>query len=229
MPIFDKENYKILFVHIPKTGGSSIEHWLNTQCDSMYFYTPTPPKTMKVTPQHMPKVDIDVLLNNNYRYSFAIVRNPYDRMESEFFYRQTLASKSNEILETKDFSKWLLNNLDELRRTPFHSDNHFREQNYFIDNSVDTYKFEDGLLNIATQIDKRLNFQSTINLPHEKKSKREKVYWSRRARYKFNQLFIKDFKQFNYDLIEMKKNIGDSLWDSRLFMKVLSMLSYIKR
>ncbi|HFU74845.1 MAG TPA: hypothetical protein ENK66_01225, partial [Arcobacter sp.] len=101
VPLFTNNKYKILFVHIPKTGGTSIEKWLSKYF-TMTFSSPIPPTAMKVCPQHLQIKDLQILLGDNtWDYAFSIVRNPYQRIESEYFYRM----KSRKI--QPDFSTWV--------------------------------------------------------------------------------------------------------------------------
>ena len=87
MPFFSNKNYKILFIHIPKTGGTTIEDFL---CDSfkISFHTIGVPSALKITPQHLQIKDIELLFNGKeWDYAFSVVRSPYERLKSEFFYR----------------------------------------------------------------------------------------------------------------------------------------------
>jgi hypothetical protein len=63
MPIFEQGATKILFLHIPKTGGTSIENMLKKHVD-MSFYSPVPPSGLKITPQHLQMNDFRILFNN---------------------------------------------------------------------------------------------------------------------------------------------------------------------
>ena len=87
MPIIDK--YKTIFIHIPKTAGTSIEHTLidyslNHRGDLKNWYGKVQGyeldhSTIKFMKQHC----------NHYNDSylkFCIVRNPYERLVSEYNY-----------------------------------------------------------------------------------------------------------------------------------------------
>jgi hypothetical protein len=61
MPLFTKNNLTSLFIHIPKTGGTSIEKWLGERGELTY-YSPTAPAFMSVTPQHLTQTDLEGLI-----------------------------------------------------------------------------------------------------------------------------------------------------------------------
>ena len=73
MPIcFDK---KIAFIHIPKTGGQSIIRMFDFKTDQSHFYG------------HHSINQINEKINLNDFYKFSFVRNPFDRLLSDFSFR----------------------------------------------------------------------------------------------------------------------------------------------
>lgn len=143
MPYF--EDFHLLFIHIPKTGGSNIENFFLN-----YFK-----KTPKIT--NLLSNNLDIKINNHslqhmtYKEYFnnqsffnihfknikilTVVRNPYNRLMSDLFYLG-LANKNNTKEEIEEIIKvYLKNNIL--------YDNHKLEQ----------YKF---LLNNDNQIDKNI-------------------------------------------------------------------------
>jgi len=105
MPIFDE--YKTVFVHIPKTAGTSVMTMLS---DDVNQYIGNPNKiSLKYmygkNLQHLTGTKLRLLAPFRFRryYRFAFVRNPWDRMVSEFKWR----SKWDEGLKDKDLSYML--------------------------------------------------------------------------------------------------------------------------
>lgn len=183
---------------------------------------------MKVTPQHLMKKDIVAYLGDSFDFQFAVVRNPYERMESEFFYRMALEKKRVDEKCLNNFSHWVLQHIDEMRRNVCHCDNHFRRQVDFVDSDVQIFRYETGLDLIAATIQERIGLQSPTELGRHKTSQRQPVVWSRRALYKFNQYYERDFSEFGYEMRESHRAVSDHFLDSGLQLKINSLKATLK-
>lgn len=97
--------YKSIFIHIPKCGGTTIEQSLNL-IDMQSGYGIEKGKAMQhyTWSDYIDKLGHDVF--NDY-YKFAIVRNPYDRVISEYYwcYIQNVGYKHGQSLD--DFITYL--------------------------------------------------------------------------------------------------------------------------
>jgi hypothetical protein len=83
----------LVFIHVPKTGGTSIEHMFGLREPSKFFSkTPIPTLTPpNKTPQHFTYRELQNNLPPDFlraAYKFAFVRNPWDRFLSEYCYRR---------------------------------------------------------------------------------------------------------------------------------------------
>ena len=228
MPTFTIKNRNILFIHIPKTGGSSIWKWIDQEVKNIKFYSNQRTESMKVTPQHLTKRDVAAYLGDSFDYQFAVVRNPYERMESEFFYRMGLHRKRIDKNCLAGFSHWVLRQIDEMRRDKCHCDNHFRRQVEFVDSEVEVFNFESGLEQIATVVNEKTGLNSHDRISQHKKSQREPVAWSRRALYKFNQYYEQDFSAFGYTIRETPSAVTDSYLDSKFQLKLNTLKALIR-
>jgi hypothetical protein len=96
MPYFKNENINLLFIHIPKTGGSSIEEYIkkkyNIPLDEKSLFTAVGKRLNGVSYQHQTYNDIydnreffNINFENNMKI-MTIVRNPYDRIISDLFF-----------------------------------------------------------------------------------------------------------------------------------------------
>ena len=94
MSIFVKDR-GILFLHIPKTAGSSISNWLVAR-GGVYS------DGYSHTALHQSYHDISKL------WTFCVVRNPWDRMVSTYFY----VKKINPAFTDISFHDWLRTGLD---------------------------------------------------------------------------------------------------------------------
>lgn len=101
MPYFELPNEDILYIHIPKTGGSSIEEYFQKKSTSgikiCNYLDDRLRKKYRLfsckSAQHLKYENIckmqkefNIDLNSNRLKIFASVRNPYDRILSDMFY-----------------------------------------------------------------------------------------------------------------------------------------------
>ena len=193
MPYYKKNN--ILFIHIPKTGGTTIENYLNLRkCMQGYCVI------KNVAFQHFNWNDYNKLLGNEiyYKYfKFSIVRNPIDRCISEYYWTPLNFGYG----KNASFDHFLTEVEDIVKNKRFFDSlyhDHFQSQSYYIlDNNkvmVDKiFRFEnfleisDFLSNYTTKEIKPLNACNIKKLkPTEKQI--EKIY----------QIYKDDFENFNY-------------------------------
>jgi len=71
------QNPKAIFIHIPKNAGTSISHWLRTNLESQ-----------NVKRKHDTYETAQLKYGKDLGFSFAVVRNPWDRLVSSFHYNQ---------------------------------------------------------------------------------------------------------------------------------------------
>lgn len=89
---FDRDA-NFVFVHIPKTGGTTVEHVLGLRTEEAYFSSLPLPHLVPSfkTPQHFTLQELEENLGGAFvagAYKFAFVRNPWDRFVSEFEWRR---------------------------------------------------------------------------------------------------------------------------------------------
>ncbi|MEH6552199.1 MAG: sulfotransferase family 2 domain-containing protein [Pseudomonadales bacterium] len=194
MPFFESAQQKILFVHIPKTGGTSIEVWLDNLLP-MGFYQNGIPDVLRCSPQHLTMHDIrSIFWKVKWDYAFSIVRNPYTRMESEYFYRTSTAEVT--------FSDWLLKNLENYLGDNYIFDNHFRPQNEFLGYGLEVFRLEDGLGQVVSKLTDITGLIAPPSEPRINAAHRRSLLWSSEARQLFNQIYTEDFSLLSYDRIE---------------------------
>lgn len=147
MPVISyKDSKNILFVHVPKCGGSSVERTFRLLgCKISFkhnpFYTD---KSLgfPCSPQHFHLDILDRLFARNFfDYKFAIVRDPLQRILSE--YRMRMAGRKPE--NVVEFGRWCLSAFRKFRENEYHLDNHIRPQCHFANESVDVFKLEEGI------------------------------------------------------------------------------------
>lgn len=204
MPYFKNNDINILFIHIPKTGGTSVERYFSSK-----FNIPLNNKSLfgefyqfKVDSQlqHITFSDI-VKYNKIFNINFdnikiiTVVRNPYERFVSDLFYFSliTINSTKEEVLNI--LNKYLHSNK---------YDNHNIPQHKFITND-------------ELEIIKPIHILKRENLTNEMKNlgyidfavynnqNIHKVnyydYLNNESIEIINKFYDLDFKLFNYDKI----------------------------
>lgn len=207
MPLYLSEKINILFIHIPKTGGTTIENWImSTGNFKQLFFSEHILEDTRVTGQHFGHETLSVLIgdiNNSHLYKFAVVRNPYDRLISEFFYRV----KTKDLLlgkrPEKYFSTWVENILNKYKEDNSILDNHIRPQRFFVGEDVNYFKFENGIYGIIEDLANELNIEITQTIESKKVGERKEVMWSDSALRKVKEIYECDFEYFKYSKEEI--------------------------
>jgi hypothetical protein len=216
MPYFKNDKINILLIHIPKTGGTSIEEYLSNKYKidlnekSLYnkYYVPN------LKGHSLQHYTYDEIYKNKEKFKIdyenikiiATVRNPYDRIMSELFFQKIL--KKDEKSKDKNYVYHIIKNYLEGEN---HYDNHRLPQYKYIinDNGIiyeniiilrnenlneefRTLGFND--FNIHTQLNPFLN-------NNEKKNYLE--YLNNDSIHLINEYYKKDFELFNYNMIKI--------------------------
>ena len=137
MPLFKGLSESILFIHIPKTGGSSIENYFSKKYE-MQLCTETPPFIynfieFKTSLQHQ---TLNTILKNKKFFNvtmvntsvITIVRNPYARLISQLFW-SNLINKDTIQQNIFEVIKRIFN---EYKSDNSIYDNHIRPQYEFL-------------------------------------------------------------------------------------------------
>ena len=95
MPYFKNDNVNVLFIHIPKTGGSSIENYFSSKFDinldnkTLYLFneelTDIKSYLQHITYSEMVKYNKIFNIDFNAKI-ITVVRNPYQRIISDLFF-----------------------------------------------------------------------------------------------------------------------------------------------
>ena len=108
MPYFKNQNINLLFIHIPKTGGTSLEKYLsrkykiplNSNSLFMFINKLNTDITIDSTLQHMTYQTI-IKYKDYFKIDFnnleiiTIVRNPYERLISDLFFLKKIKINSS--------------------------------------------------------------------------------------------------------------------------------------
>lgn len=143
MPFFkdvdDVKNNNILFIHIPKTGGTSIETYFmkKSKSDSkelLISHIDTNFMNLGKSPQHLEFKTIKENANslnidfNSLTKIITVVRNPYTRIISELFWNKSI----NEKTSHQEVYNILLNIFKNFKDNENIYDNHIRPQYQYL-------------------------------------------------------------------------------------------------
>lgn len=197
MPINRK--HKLLFIHIPKNGGTSIEKFFNMMNkDSFYGTNSITESGILYSPQHLIPNLIEKYLGKdiyNTYFKFSFVRNPYDRVKSEFFWRQRIG----DINIDTDFKKWVFNFYSKID-----NDHKLPQYKYiFNDNGDKVVDFLGRVENMNIDFTKLLD---TINYPKKEPLLKENINKNKKnviidqeTKEKIIDIYNEDFKLLGYD------------------------------
>jgi len=200
MPVFFKGSHKILFVHIPKTGGTYIEN-LFAHNDFQHDFWVQPEDrhllgVMHCSPQHLHWSQLKAIFAiRKFSYMFTVVRNPLSRFISEYQMRSHRLDA--------EFNEWAVQILDRQQKNRFVSDNHLRPQVEFVGENVEIFKFEDGLgPEWLAQLQARLGqeFPPLVAPAVTRKKAHKSVEPCREVIERVQQLYAEDYQRFGYPL-----------------------------
>ncbi len=171
MPLFRHDGDIYFFAHVPKSGGSTIEHGLQDAGLTLSFLDadwrgPDVPDWNRSSPQHVPR---DVLARlfapGFFDHSFACMRDPVDRFLSAFNFNRNL----DHIPHRQSLRRFL----DRLESSGNHFenrfDNHFLPADRLVPEGCTVFHLEHGLAPLAAWLKKRSGGAITVDFGHHNK------------------------------------------------------------
>lgn len=208
MPIFRKDGKKVLFIHVPKTGGGSIERlfrdsgwridlWNGSfKPDSLNHLTRT-------TPQHMDAFTIQRTLRiDRFDLVFMFVRHPFSRFRSEYLWRLRKA-KSVDVSEPV-VERWALKSFADFAANEYLWDNHLRPQVDFYLPGAHVFRYEHGLESAMDELSRvyELPLDGSLGRAHSdvgpSGNKSSDVQLSELLTARLRDFYWRDFEFFGY-------------------------------
>ena len=193
MPYCDEK--QVLFLHIPRTGGSTMCRRFNIK--SFQNFRPK----VRPSPQHltceMLRERLGAEKYESY-YKFTFVRNPWARILSSYFWRQTLPKK-REVLPFSDFIQNVKNTVENNLYYDQDFGDHFIPQTKYTESVDDIFRydhFELGISKVAVALE-----VSVPNFP-PKKSRNYDEYWNfydDRSRDIIAEIYSEEIEQFGFE------------------------------
>ena len=193
MPI--SYTYNLVFIHIPKCAGTTVEKIIGTSTPDEYFSSWKNIQKGKLkTSQHFTYLELknDLDINWDEFFVFSIVRNPYARFVSEYNYRRHIFLKSNDpksdvgsFLQFANMLKMKVH--DRVKRFDGHLEtqsSYLNNKNNEIEKSINVFKMED--MSICWNV---LEQKTGVCYKHN--------YWSRKSIYKkpFQNFYTREIKK----------------------------------
>jgi hypothetical protein len=173
------EDYKTVFIHIPKNAGTSIETLF---ANSSFRIQPYKHANIHEIKRKFPSV------YDSYR-KFTIIRNPYSKMVSWYFYLKRNLGEHYEVL---GFNEWVK---DPSRFWHVDDPAYFLDpQHTWVDDTVSIVKFE----NLNVELSEF--FEEEVNLPVINKSNHDhySTYYDKESLDIVYERYKEDFKKYNY-------------------------------
>jgi len=200
MPLYRIKDKLVFFVHIPKTGGTSVEMALESVgkvcLDKKIEDFPTPS-------QHFHAAIYNKLMPGDfYDRGFVIVRNPFARLISEYRHKY-----SREKTKNLDFDAWVKKSFSTYNLNRYVHQNHIRPQVEFLAPTVEIFKFEDGIQQCVDNITVYCGLNDRITLTREKLFEKTPLNAKRDtfrlvARFYHDDFVRLDYDPENFDFIE---------------------------
>lgn len=96
MSIFIKDP-RSCFIHIPKTGGESVNHWLSAHLNASFAKGEKHASYKKMQSKH----------HKDLGFTFTIIRNPWDRIVSGYHYYKDNNKRILRLNQIESFSEFL--------------------------------------------------------------------------------------------------------------------------
>ena len=216
MPLLITPSKRILlFIHIPKTGGTSIKS--NLRRGVKVAFDDEFKKELPCPPQHfqheiMKRMGIENLVES----SFAIVRHPVKRFVSEYTYRKIKDRKFRYI----DIHTFALFCKKLYPLNHYLLANHLRPQHEFIDVHTRVFKIEEGLSRVYEEYYEF--FVEDIFFSKENVSGSEGLRLDIETYNLICDFYKKDFDIFSYDEKEFFSDFGKLSFIKKIKAEVLS-------
>ncbi|MDI3470254.1 MAG: hypothetical protein OJF62_002317 [Pseudolabrys sp.] len=197
MPLLQSGDRKLLYLHVPKTGGSSIESMLRKLGQLTLIEDQA--STFPCAAQHLHKDILASLFRdrNEFTSIFMTVRHPFSRLESEYRYRVSHYSRPSFLVP--EFERWVTNAFENYENNPFVYGNHIRPQVEFEIFDPVIFKLEDGLEAVAHHVATVLNLRAVPMLEHmNTNSQPLQLKWNRKLEDRVRAFYRDDFIRFGY-------------------------------
>lgn len=196
------DRHKIIFFHIPKTGGTSIEKALilTSKKDGYGVHE-------KKAMQHFDWKEYQSILGikkYNQYYKFAVSRNPYQKVISDYFWLKYVAKINNDNFQKKTFDEYL-NYCEHIVKNKLYNltiyHDHFKPQYEFLYDSNNKLMINKILqFENFEYVKKFVKIRYKANVEHTNSNKnKQKLELTTTQKNKIYKIYEKDFILLKYE------------------------------
>ena len=154
MPLVTGANQRVFFAHVPKTGGSSVEEYLIRRFGGPLSLKDVTHRNGRrrrgliSLSTHLTAEDLLDVLPHDVDYSFAVVRNPLQRVLSQYRFQAGVSRTARYT-----FSTWLRLMLHCVAMDLRVYQNHIRPQSDLVPEDSEVFRLEDGFDGMIAWLD----------------------------------------------------------------------------
>jgi len=210
MPFFKAASKLVYYAHVPKCGGSAVEHFIHGRAgemafvDQKYMSVDEAMRWSRTSPQHINVAALERLIPPSFfDASFTIVRHPVARVVSAYHFQ---LETERRISKNVTFSDWLEDLELAHEENPYAYDNHLRPMDDIVPEGAQVFYLEHGLDALVPWFDTLLGNKAAPRAIHRinerKSSSGEKVKPTSADLTRIAEIYRADFERFGYDLEE---------------------------
>ena len=206
VPVFTKDDRSVLFVHIPKAAGSTLERMFVRSGWQMALRETrrTQPAVMalrRCSPQHYHAALLQEMFDvDRFDAVFTVTREPVSRFRSEYLMR----NRADPRTDAASVEAWADEVLARRELDPYVLDNHLRPQHEFLLPQGRVYRLEDGLEDAVADLNERFDLELTPSVLQANRSVQRAgvsstaIELSARLDATVRSLYAEDFARLGY-------------------------------
>lgn len=176
MPVMVKDGVSVLFIHVPKAGGTTIGRLFAQSGWGVHYREgrhkrPDVFPLLRCSPQHFHATVLNQIFDvSRFDLIFGMIRDPITRFQSEFAMRHKKMTPAEATPER--VAIWSDRVLATYAEDPYLLDNHLRPQTEFLLPGTEIYRLEDGVETMVADLNARFGLGLNAAVTHERNSKR---------------------------------------------------------
>lgn len=212
MPVLSVGGVRVLYIHVPKTAGTSVETLLRSYGPISGKRLHPPFDGLPCSPQHFHAELLEHVYAldedrggraHDFDFVFMTVRDPMARYLSECLYRtwydHPVAQRLRDAVP-RDYDRWTRRVMRRYRRDAYVLDNHLRPQHEFETFGAVPFRIEDGLAPLKDRLDDLLGLRGALPPAPVNRSRDRAVRLGADARQQVVELYREDFERYGYEL-----------------------------